>query len=236
VTGAADVICIVADVRNPLYHIPTSLYHEITHRLCKPLIILLNKADLVPQVRTPALHCFVEHCSGNLMCLRTCLNFDGLALKQSHLDAWTGYLRRNFLSNTRIVPFTACGADLTGVVKPHARHVATELGRVTVCVVSELCWLDGCRMKIIAAARKSRDEATLSKRLSGCLELLKAAGAEFAVERVTENVMCGHGKLKAAGGKGKGDNSVWNGFSKVSVSVFLNACRRTPSESPKCVV
>jgi hypothetical protein len=47
VVGSADVICLVTDVRNPLYHIPPSLYHEVTQELKKPLVIILNKADLV---------------------------------------------------------------------------------------------------------------------------------------------------------------------------------------------
>ena len=50
VCGCADVVAIVADARNPLYHIPYSLYSEVTQQMGKPLIVILNKADLVPQV------------------------------------------------------------------------------------------------------------------------------------------------------------------------------------------
>lgn len=45
----SDVLCLVADARNPLWHIPLSLYEEVTRDLHKPLVVVLNKADLVPQ-------------------------------------------------------------------------------------------------------------------------------------------------------------------------------------------
>ena len=57
VTGAADIIALVTDVRNPLYHIPASLYEEVTQVMKKPLVIILNKCDLVSQVR----HAFCGH-------------------------------------------------------------------------------------------------------------------------------------------------------------------------------
>ena len=47
--ATADVIVIVADVRNPLWHVPPSLMEQVTHELRKPVVILLNKVDLVPQ-------------------------------------------------------------------------------------------------------------------------------------------------------------------------------------------
>lgn len=46
--ATADIIAILADVRNPLWHIPYSLYHQIINELKKPLIIVLSKCDLVP--------------------------------------------------------------------------------------------------------------------------------------------------------------------------------------------
>lgn len=47
--ATAHVVCIVADVRNPLWHVPRSLYEQITKELRKKLVIVLNKCDLVPQ-------------------------------------------------------------------------------------------------------------------------------------------------------------------------------------------
>ncbi|RHY57926.1 hypothetical protein DYB38_000659 [Aphanomyces astaci] len=41
-------IVIVADIRNPLLHIPPSVYDYVTERIQKPLIIVLNKIDLIP--------------------------------------------------------------------------------------------------------------------------------------------------------------------------------------------
>ncbi|KAL0485783.1 guanine nucleotide-binding protein-like GNL1 [Acrasis kona] len=63
----SDLLLLVADVRHPLFHFPQSLYHYVTHKLDKPLILLLNKCDLVPdsftklwmewfQVNYPKLH------------------------------------------------------------------------------------------------------------------------------------------------------------------------------------
>jgi hypothetical protein len=46
-------------------------------------------------------------------------------------------------------------------------------------------------MKLILAARRAHDEATLTRRLRGCVNLLTAANAEFAIEAVTANVMKG---------------------------------------------
>ena len=52
--ATADVICIIADVRNPLYSIPPSLYDQVTRELQKPLVVVLNKCDLVSQRHTDA--------------------------------------------------------------------------------------------------------------------------------------------------------------------------------------
>ncbi|CAK4673429.1 hypothetical protein LEN26_000040 [Aphanomyces euteiches] len=41
-------IVIVADIRNPLLHIPQSVVEYVTERIQKPLIIVLNKIDLIP--------------------------------------------------------------------------------------------------------------------------------------------------------------------------------------------
>ena len=46
--ATADVVCIIADARNPLWHIPESLVDQILNELKKPLLIVLNKTDLVP--------------------------------------------------------------------------------------------------------------------------------------------------------------------------------------------
>lgn len=43
----SDVIALVADVRNPLYHIPVSLYTHVVKTLDKPLVIVLSKVGLV---------------------------------------------------------------------------------------------------------------------------------------------------------------------------------------------
>jgi hypothetical protein len=49
--ATAHVVCLVTDVRNPLWHVHPSLYRQVVEEMKKPLIILLNKTDLVSQVR-----------------------------------------------------------------------------------------------------------------------------------------------------------------------------------------
>jgi ribosome biogenesis GTPase A len=44
----SDVLCILADVRYPLFHFPPSLYHYVVEVFKKPLILVLTKMDLVP--------------------------------------------------------------------------------------------------------------------------------------------------------------------------------------------
>ena len=43
----SHVLCIVADVRNPLLHIPMNLYNYVTNIVKKPVVIVLTKVDLV---------------------------------------------------------------------------------------------------------------------------------------------------------------------------------------------
>ncbi|KAL7996463.1 putative GTP binding domain, P-loop containing nucleoside triphosphate hydrolase [Plasmopara halstedii] len=43
----ATHVVVVADVRNPLLHIPASVYDFVTNELKKPLIVVLNKVDLI---------------------------------------------------------------------------------------------------------------------------------------------------------------------------------------------
>lgn len=48
--ATAHVIVLVTDVRNPLWHVHPSLYRHVVEEMRKPLVILLNKTDLVSQV------------------------------------------------------------------------------------------------------------------------------------------------------------------------------------------
>jgi ribosome biogenesis GTPase A len=45
---SSDVILIIIDVRNPLFHFNSHLYHYIVHELKKPFVLVLNKIDLIP--------------------------------------------------------------------------------------------------------------------------------------------------------------------------------------------
>lgn len=45
----SDVVVLIADVRNPTFHIPPSLVHEVVVRQSKRLVIALSKCDLVSQ-------------------------------------------------------------------------------------------------------------------------------------------------------------------------------------------
>ena len=40
----SDVVVIVTDVRNPLYHLPECLYESVTRDAGKPLVVVLGKA------------------------------------------------------------------------------------------------------------------------------------------------------------------------------------------------
>ncbi|DBA03537.1 TPA: hypothetical protein N0F65_011438 [Lagenidium giganteum] len=48
VTERATHVVVVTDVRNPLLHIPPSVYDLVTGELNKPMTVVLNKVDLVP--------------------------------------------------------------------------------------------------------------------------------------------------------------------------------------------
>lgn len=45
----SDVVCVVADVRYPIVHLPLSLVHDVVRVQGKPVVVCLNKADLVPE-------------------------------------------------------------------------------------------------------------------------------------------------------------------------------------------
>lgn len=47
----SDILILVVDIRHPLFHFPPSLYYYIVHELKKPLILALNKCDLIPKER-----------------------------------------------------------------------------------------------------------------------------------------------------------------------------------------
>jgi predicted GTPase len=74
VAERSDVVVIMADARHPLFNFPPSLYDYVNHSLRKPLVLVLNKVDLVPssslaawreyfKTRFPQLH--VVHFSSN---------------------------------------------------------------------------------------------------------------------------------------------------------------------------
>ncbi len=52
--ASSTVVCLVADVRNPIWHIPPSLVNEVVAVMKKPLIIVLSKCDLVPEANVRA--------------------------------------------------------------------------------------------------------------------------------------------------------------------------------------
>jgi ribosome biogenesis GTPase A len=52
--ASSSVVCLVADVRNPIWHIPPSLVKEVVDVMQKPLIIVLSKCDLVPEANVRA--------------------------------------------------------------------------------------------------------------------------------------------------------------------------------------
>lgn len=52
--ASSSVVCLVADVRNPIWHIPPSLVNEVVVVMRKTLIIVLSKCDLVPEANVRA--------------------------------------------------------------------------------------------------------------------------------------------------------------------------------------
>eukprot|EP00754_Rhynchopus_humris_P020125 Rhum_TRINITY_DN14679_c28_g1::Rhum_TRINITY_DN14679_c28_g1_i1::g.110446::m.110446 len=49
VSEDADVVAMIADARHPLYHLPPSLIRYCTEVVKKPVMIILNKIDLIPE-------------------------------------------------------------------------------------------------------------------------------------------------------------------------------------------
>ncbi|EFA86018.1 guanine nucleotide binding protein 1 [Heterostelium album PN500] len=47
VSERSDLILLITDARYPLFHFPPALYHYITQDLKKPMVLVLNKIDLV---------------------------------------------------------------------------------------------------------------------------------------------------------------------------------------------
>ncbi len=45
----SDVLVVVTDARHPLFHFPPSLYTHVVHDHKKPIMLVLNKIDLVPE-------------------------------------------------------------------------------------------------------------------------------------------------------------------------------------------
>lgn len=54
----SDILVIVADARHPLFHFPPSLYSYVAKDHKKPIMLVLNKIDLVPE---DVLHQWVEY-------------------------------------------------------------------------------------------------------------------------------------------------------------------------------
>ena len=48
VCETSDVLCVLADIRHPIFHFPPSLYKYIVNYHKKTLVLVLTKADLVP--------------------------------------------------------------------------------------------------------------------------------------------------------------------------------------------
>jgi ribosome biogenesis GTPase A len=49
VCETSDILCVLADIRHPLFHFPPALYRYVVKQLGKPMVLLLTKADLVPR-------------------------------------------------------------------------------------------------------------------------------------------------------------------------------------------
>jgi len=126
--ATADVVCIIADARNPLWHIPESLVDQVLNELKKPLVIVLNKTDLVPP---------------------------------DNVTAWIEYLQ-NLYPTSRIVPFSASGAELGDAMTLSLRR------------------------RLLRAARLSRDEAHTGRRVQSARSLLSAAGSPQSSIHVVE--------------------------------------------------
>lgn len=47
----SDILVILVDSRHPLFHLPASLYHYVSTTLGKPLVLLMNKIDLISKAR-----------------------------------------------------------------------------------------------------------------------------------------------------------------------------------------
>eukprot|EP01080_Neovahlkampfia_damariscottae_P005656 gene5656-9472_t len=65
----SDVVLLVVDVRHPLFHFPPSLYDYLVNELKKPMILILNKCDLVSQIMVKSWKSFFEEKYPQLHCV-----------------------------------------------------------------------------------------------------------------------------------------------------------------------
>ena len=56
----SDIVLLIADIRHPVFHFPPSLYNYVTETLKKPLVLVLNKTDLVSDETRHAWVCYFE--------------------------------------------------------------------------------------------------------------------------------------------------------------------------------
>lgn len=58
VSERSDILLVVVDSRQPILNFPPSLYQYITHTLHKPMVLVLNKIDLIP---TPVVQQWLDY-------------------------------------------------------------------------------------------------------------------------------------------------------------------------------
>ncbi|KAJ1993850.1 hypothetical protein H4R33_000486 [Dimargaris cristalligena] len=60
VAEISDVVLLITDIRHPLLHFPPSVYRYVVHHLKKPLVLVLNKIDLVAQSTVDAWKAYLK--------------------------------------------------------------------------------------------------------------------------------------------------------------------------------
>eukprot|EP01080_Neovahlkampfia_damariscottae_P011428 gene11428-4595_t len=65
----SDVVLLLVDIRHPLFHFPPSLYDYVVNDLKKPLILILNKCDLISTTQVKEWKLYFEKNYPKLHCL-----------------------------------------------------------------------------------------------------------------------------------------------------------------------
>lgn len=116
----SDVLVVLVDARHPLFHLPASLYHYVSSELKKPIVLLLNKIDLISQTQVAR---WIEYFTRKYPELHivpfSCIPVSGSVTDESHAEKKKE--RKNAGGLAPKVPYGARELETTiqGVLRAH---------------------------------------------------------------------------------------------------------------------